>query len=387
MRWFKKAIFGASILSTHQTLKQNTWHELFLASPGLLPVRNNQRKARTRRRRNSYQGAFLQIAILFIGITALAKVPRFIIDTYVPFLKWFDFNQADQAYATISEVMGSTATIIGLSFVVIGFLIDVVKDKTQRTLEEMFRATYLYHVFGIAVISIIILVIFNFYKYSVSIDVLCNMAVISSLFLIIDACSIAFLFYKLLAYFNPERIAEVERQHMLDLARFQLLDDRYNHASTAVYSARMEKLGLEEKSELAFFLIDAPNYDWINLRNDRDVTLIDVHFPILTFLIRRILKRSNETGFTSLRSGATIRANQGIIFKSIGVELNKWERILLNFAFLTTRESTTIEDYEAIKKRLEKRLLKATLDGDPELIEQTLDEITKLYDIFYEINA
>jgi len=79
--------------------------------------------------------------------------------------------------------MGSTATVIDLSFVVIGFLFDVVKDKTQRTLEELFRATGLYQVFSISVISLVAIVIINCFKYTASNYIACNFAVLSSLFL------------------------------------------------------------------------------------------------------------------------------------------------------------------------------------------------------------
>lgn len=386
MKWIKQAFFGGSrICSRRWTLQNSTWQHLTAHAPGLMAIRKERRKEQRYRARNSFTGAFTIVILCFSLLLAPCFFPSSFIDHYFSALQWFTFNEDQKAFVTVSEVMGSTATIIGLSFVVIGFLFDIVRDKTQRTLEELFRATSLYYVFAISVISIMSLVIVNCFKYSVSPYTARNFAVFSSLVLLIDAGAIAFLFYQLLRFFNPERVAEIGSRQMLDMARFRMLDDRFSKASVQIYQQRLEAYGFEEKYRYAAFLSKGkPALVSLNLGNSRDVNLIDVYFPLLRFLMKRFKKRSEEPGFTGLGFGGLIRANEGILSLAHGTKISRWENLGLGFAYLTSSPTRDADDFDLMKEQLEKRLLQASADGDLDGMKLALDDIEKLYDIFYQ---
>lgn len=386
MKWFKHAFFSASrTYSQRWTLQNSTWQHLIEHAPGLMAIRKERRKEQRYRARNSFKGAFTIVTLCFSLLFVPCFIPASFIDHHFSALQWFTFNVGQNAFATVSEVMGSTATIIGLSFVVIGFLFDIVRDKTQRTLEELFRATSLYYVFAISVISIMSLVIVNCFKYSVSIYIAGNFAVFSSLVLLIDAGAIAFLFYQLLLFFNPERVAEIGSRQMLDMARFRMLDDRFSKASAKIYQERLESYGFEEKYRFAAFLSKGkPPLLFLNLGNSKDANLVDVYFPLLKFLMKRFKKGSEKPGFNGYRFGGLIRANEAILSLAQGTKVSRWENLALSFAYLTSGPTRDADDFDLMKDQLEKRLLKASADGDLDGMKQALDDINKLYDIFYQ---
>lgn len=390
MKWFKEAFFVLSrILSQQSTLQTRTWQLLLMQhSPGLKAIRKERRKEQRYRSRNSFKGAFKRLAFIFFVLAATCFIPAAFIDQYLRFLEWFRFDDIQKAYGTVSEVMGATATIIGLSFVVIGFLFDIVRDKTQRTLEELFRATNLYYVFGISVMSIGIIVILNCSKYTVTPYIAKNFAVLSSGILLIDVGAIAYLFYQLLRFFNPERVARIGSLQMLELARYRMLDDRFSKASADVYRERLLAFNCQEKFEFASFLTKGkPVPLSLKLDYKKDVGLIDVHFPMLRFLIQRLKKRCAEVGFTGLRYGNPIRPNQGILSLPNGIRLFAWERLAFSAAYLTSDPISDTDDFDLMKKQLEKRLLKASADGDLDGIKQSFDDIENLYNIYYTSNA
>jgi len=388
MRWLQQYFFLASDgWSKKHTLKSRTWKKLLDNAPGLKIIQKERRKVQRKRSRNSFLGAFITITLICLALISLCFITADRVDAYFQFLQWFNFGEKDKAYATISEVMGSTATVIGLSFVVIGFLFDVVKDKTQRTLEELFRATGLYQVFSISVISLVAIVIINCFKYTVSNYIACNFAVLSSLFLIIDVLAIAYLFYQLLLFFNPERLAQIASQQILDLAKFRLLDDRFNKTSIEVYQDSMRAYGLEEKSRFSFFSArEKPQSVWFTLGNKKEVSLINVYFPFLKFIITRIMRRSQENGYIEMGCTSKLGANQGILSLSAELTIAPWERLILTTAYLTTKPLKDSDDFDLMKEQLQKRLLKSSSDGDEDGISQAFEDIEKLYHIYYQSN-
>lgn len=386
MRWLKLIFFSTSnVWSKHQTLQSSTWKQLFQTSPGLSVIRKERNKLTRLRAQNSFLGAFAIISLMCLSLVGMCYMPATTITKYFSWVQWFNFKSDEQAYATISEVMGSTATIIGLSFVVIGFLFDKVKAKTQKTLEELFRATGLYHVFGISVITIVSLVILNCFKYTAESYVVRNFAVLSSLFLVSNALAIAFMFYRLLQFFNPERVAEIASQQILEMAKFRLLDDRYSQTSSMVYVERLASYGFEEKNRFSMLLNrDQAQPIWLELGNKKEVHLLNVYFPFLKLLVGRFSKLSQETGFVEMGIGSRLSANQAILSLSNDVKIGFLERCLFEVSYLTTKTTTNVDDFDLMKEQLEKRFLKSSADGDEDGISQSLDDIEKLYDIYYQ---
>ena len=269
----------------------------------------------------------------------------------------------------------------------IGFLFDVVKDKTQSTLEELFRATGLYHVFSISVISIVALVIINCFKYTFTSYVACNFAVLSSLFLVTDVLAIAYLFYQLLLYFNPERVARIASQQILDLAKFRLLDDRFNRASVETYQNIMRGYGLEERNNFSYVNTrQQPKPASFTLDNKKEVSLVNVYFPFSKFVIKRIMSRSHDNGYVEIGCNSKISVNKSLLLISKDIIISKLERKILNFSYLTTNPSKDSADFDLMKEQLQKRLLKSSADGDEDGITQALEDIKKLYDIYFQSN-
>jgi len=387
IRLLKSIVFDASrVWSPLRTLRNSAWQVAIRQSEGLKTLRTERRKARQRLFINTFKSALLLIIVLFCSLLALCFIPEAVTDRFFSRVEWFRFDKVENAYSTVSETLGATATIIGLGFVVIGFLFDAVKDKTQRTLEELFRITYLYHVFSISVVSVAFLAFLNCFKYTESHYVAKNFAVLASGLMLIDITAIGFLFYKLLKLFNPEYLTELSRKQLLDLARFTLLEDKFTKVSSDIYKERLIAYGFTEKYQLASFLSkEAPSWSWLSVENKKPMKLRDVHFPLLKLVLNRHAN-SKTKGFVAMKNGFDLQANHGIIALDKEIKFKYWERISLRTAYLTTTPSKITGEYDKVKERLSKRLIKAAESGDTDILGQSLEEIEKLYDIYYKSN-
>ena len=387
LQFIKSIIFDASLLwSPTRTLRNFSWQEVIKQSPGLKSFRKERRKARQRQLINTFKSALLLTITVFNALLAFCYIPERFIDHFIFWLERFKFDDVRYAYSTISETLGATATIIGLGFVVIGFLFDVVKDKNQRTLEELFRVTYLYYVFAISIVSIAFLIFLNCFKYAEPPYVVKNFAVLASSLMLIDIIAIAFLFYRLLRLFNPEFLSEISSRQLLDLARFTLLEDKFTEASSKVYKEQLISMGFSEKFELASFMNkEAPTWSWQNIGNKTPVKFHDVHFPLLKLILSRY-EKSKIKGFVAMKNGFDLRADHGILALDKEIKLKSWEQFGLRAAYIAIAPSRVTSEFDKMKTNLGKRLVKAGENGEQDTLNQSLEEIEKLYEVYYNSN-
>src|SRR5690606_34826230 len=111
----------------------------------------------------------------------------------------------------IADSLMATATISALSFVVINFLFDKVKNATHETYQTLFKGTALYYFLSFVLIGLIILVVFNLLKHTPEAGTLVNMALWSAYLSISILVAIIWLFFRVLHFLDPQNVVSLSR--------------------------------------------------------------------------------------------------------------------------------------------------------------------------------
>lgn len=367
-----------------RTLKIDTWKIIKKDKPSLYAIQKERQREDVYKLLNNFYGSFALICVCFLVLLALCRIPYQFVDKYLFLLGWFKFKRIEYAYNTVSEVLGSAATIIGLSFVVIGFVFEIIRDKTKRTFEELFRATNLYFALAISVLSIAFLTYLNIYKYSVDKYTAGNFAILGSFLLFFDTISIAWLFGRVLRYLNPERIVELSNLLLLKAAKYSLLDDHFALQSQQVYNKQLESYGFEKTPPLAHFFQTGVIPDvLITLEKKSNVIVQDVCFPLLKVCANSLARRSTVKKYISLQFRLALEPGNGLFALSEGTKLVPFEKRLLRLAFIVKKAANEANDYKITKEQLTKRFVNAAESGNMDGVQEALTNIETLYDIYY----
>nr|NYE67222.1 hypothetical protein [Mucilaginibacter sp. E4BP6] len=291
---------------------------------------------------------------------------------------------ADGAYNLIGDILAASATIIGLSFVVIGFLFQTVSNQTQQTYEDIFRATRLYYVFAISIVSVIMQVFVNIVKYTYAPYTAGNLAIFCAFLLIATTIAIANLFSLVLEFLNPEKVTQLTKKYLLNAAKFELLNERFMTESRQVFNEMMSSLAFEKKGS-SFW-----NYEPatpLSLKNNAGDILIDVFLPLYKWFATRIGKRTAPgvvSKYAEIECFQPLVEEKAMLFFEENTIIKKWEINMFPFSFLISSENPTSNDYDRERKKLDNRLFRAAEKGDTELLEQVLSDIDHLYDIYFK---
>ncbi len=382
-----KRIFNAlffyfvGIISKNSTLANKTWHKIARSNPALYVIKKEQDNYLFKVKINNFKPQLF--FVLFVNVVGfcLCFIPETITEHYFHWLTIVKLPEKQDAYSLVSETMGAAAPIIGLSFVVIGFLFETVRNKTQRTFEDLFRATQLYFVFAVTVINMVVLIILDAYKYSVEPYTAGNFAILGCLLLIGIMMSISYLFYKVIKFFSPEKIAELSKGRLLKSAKYFLLNEQFVKESKIVFNATFEEYGFSEQ-QWSFF--DAAPTTLVRVGNTADVILVDVFLPLLNFWVQRIKKRSNSGSFYSLHCLQHLEEGKPVFSFADGTTIKQWEQRLIALTFNLRPIMTQEDEFMAEKQKMENRLKVGAELGDIEILTQTLTDMKDLYEIFYK---
>jgi len=371
--------FIVSLFPGEHTLRNRTWKKIERDHPSIYQISKEKKGYDLERRVNTF--GFSVIAVILI-ISLCCFACNFSFDFSDTSLKWLNIISLNEGNANlvIAENLGVISSLVAISFVVIGFLFDIIRDKTQKTFEDLFRVTRLYRVFSIAIVSILTLVILNTLKHGLSINVLGNVAVLSTYLLMATIIAIAYLFYKVLQYFNPDKIDKLTKEYLLTEAKHRLVMEKFIKESRLVFIEIFSNANYKENS---FSLFNEVEVQAISLANSDTCKFIDLYVPLLNFFLRKFRKTDTDGyEYIVLSSGNNIGKNHIQLYVPKELNLNKWLLKLFNLPFRLLPYESGKDDFDNEKNKLITRLNKAAEIGQTDMLTQQLSDISDLYDIY-----
>ncbi|MEE1947246.1 hypothetical protein VRU48_19120 [Pedobacter sp. KR3-3] len=372
-------LFKIGLFGPHRLVGM-TWISLLKSRPKLRQLKKAQRRFKQSLLLNNFTAAFLIVIFVVVALILCCFIPEHFSTTRLAFISWIKFPKVENAYSLLSETLGAAATIIGLSFVVIGFIFETVKNRTLRTYRDIFRVTNLYYVFSISIVSIFALTLINTFKYSTNNWTAGNLAILGTVLLLATTLSIAHLFYKVLVFFNPQYVARLSKNALLRAAQLRLLQTWFNRESEQVFDRTMKSYGFENDAFFPGFLGEPA--DELLLDNEKEMQLEDVFFPLLRLTGRKIRRRCSAMNFYSLRYQGRVERRKPMFWFDAGTLVKSFERKYLSYSVLL--KPIREDDFSEEKKILDKRLGKSAETGNKELLNEALEDMGQLFEIYYK---
>ncbi|WP_146202877.1 hypothetical protein [Pedobacter paludis] len=370
-----------NVFSSSLTLSSKTWRHLKEQDAWVYQFRSAKRKELLRLKVNNIGFALiLTIVMMSVGMGVCFLSKEFI-KKYFWFLCFFTFTE-EGAKEIVADILASSATIIGLSFVVIGFSFEVVKNATNQTLRNIFRETRLYYVFAISIISILFLVIMTLLKHTVTIYTVGNFAIFSCLLLLATTIAIAYMFAKVITFFNQEKIAKITRDYLVKLATFTMLDDEFLQLTERIYAQEMESLGF---TRYISFIPGNENQVVLKSSNRVRVEIVDICLPLIAFASGKVSGRSlpGTVLYQPLQLKSNLNPRHGLFYFNDNVKVKWLEAKIISLGLKTKKSGQLEEEYIQQKQQLQESLIAASEKGDLKQVRERLDDIRQLYSILH----
>jgi hypothetical protein len=306
-------------------------------------------------------------------------MPEKIIADYYGVLKFIKFQQDYTDAATlISDTLGSAATIVGLSFVVIGMLIETVKNQTKVNYDIIFRKSGMYYGFSLSIIGLLFLVFFNLMKFGFDKYVMGNLAILSCLILFGITLSIGIIFFRFLWFLRPGIFEQIAKNELLYNLKLQLFNEKNVKFRNYVY---WRSLNFRPST----FSFGPKDNTWVGIEIKPNEYLHDVMLPLLRVFIRRVttgVKPEVYEGFPFSKSYQSWH----LLFKlSNEVKLKTFDRMLLKYAFILRKDRIQAV-YKDMRKGYEGQLIDASGKDNKESVMENLQLIREIYLSYYEGN-
>jgi len=328
---------------------------------------------------------FILFILLFITIGLSCSFAFNFRGTIFGKLNCIKYNETD-AKNQIFESLTITASLVAISFVVIGFLFETVRRMTQQTFEDFFRAANVYFVMAFCIDGILCLIVMNMLKNSVSIITLMNLALFSVYVTIGVVLWVSHLFYKVIKFFNPNSLSALSKDYLLRAAKFMVLNELLAFETEIVCKELFESSGFEEYN---YFLFDGDREQIqpVQLNNRHDSRFLDLCIPSLRFALRQIKARAGENGvceYSTLKHGTELNANYIPVHIPVGVRLQNYVLWAFRKSFYLTSNISDDDTFEQEKSKMTDKILNAANSGDTELLNHQFSDMDNLYSVYYQ---
>lgn len=376
-------IFWITRIFSHQTLLSKSWHNIKINAPEVYKLR------RERKKYHFANGINTPIVASFLMLLILSCISLSCLLTWdftgspLSFLNFIKLEK-DNAKQLISDSLMATATISALSFVVINFLFDKVKDVTHETYQTLFRATRLYFVLSFVLMGFLTMVILNLLKHTPSDDTLGNMALWSVYLSIGIVIVILLLFFRVLRFLNPQSVASLSKNYLLNAAKFHRMDERLfeecNNELQNIFQSR------DFIKQTPFqFQSDTNELIFVSLKNRSEGVLYDLHLPIINRLLNEIKRKGGDNiSYFPVRYSEFLNANHKIIAIGEPISFGNFLLLVLPFSIWLKRSKKDEGSLVEEKMKMSDSLIQSAARGDVEALKKQLSNINDLYNIYYE---
>lgn len=378
-------IFRITRIFPRQTLLSKSWDNIKTNVPEVYKLRRERRIYHLKNGINTPIVASLLMLFTLSCISLLCLFSWDFTDTPLAFLNFIKLEN-DDAKQLISDSLMATATISALSFVVINFLFDKVKNATHETYQTLFRATRLYYVLSFVLIGILMLIVLNLLKHTPEGEILGNMAVLSSYLSISIVGVIIWLFFRVLRFLNPQSVASISKHYLLSAAKFHRLDERFFEECNKELIYLFESKGFIKGTPfLLQFEEDDSEMRTISFVNHRQGMLFDVHLPIINTILDGVKKKMDEQIlFFPVKYRELLNEEHPILAVNKTVNIGMLQRLIWRFAIWLKPVGNKERKLSVEKEKMSDSLVQTAGRGDFDGVKKQFDNIEDLYSIYYE---
>ncbi|WP_127123908.1 hypothetical protein [Chryseotalea sanaruensis] len=321
-----------------------------------------------------------------------ATLTSIVVISYVSFRFSFDFSgtpwswlniielSEESSKELISENLSNTGAIVALSFVVIGFLFEIIKERTGRNLEELVRATYLYLGLSVTLISLSYMVLLNLIKNSISLQSLKNLSISSSYLVLVVLIMIGIQFASLIKLFNSKTLSDLSKYSIIRSGLNVIFQEYYIKKSKSIMNQFLLSKGLHQ-----FNYINHANLNRITLTNNRDLYCSDINLILLNWTIKSFSSDNNEKVFQELYINKFLPRNAEVFFYAGNQNTNlSITTLTISPSFYLQKTLTSDQRFASEREKLRNMVIRAAELGDQEELARQLDIFQNLYSIYFQ---
>jgi hypothetical protein len=318
--------------------------------------------------------------VLFIAI--LFGVANFLCSfdysgTLLDFLNFVKLNK-DSAKSLLADNLANASSIVGLSFVVLGFLFEVIKDKTGRELKELLRETRIFNVLSVTLISLLYLVVFNSLKNSLSNEDLINISISSSYILIVIIASTGYQFNRLIALFSKKELTSITLKAIRKAALNARFKERFVYQSKVLMADFFNKSDLQQFSYLN-------RYESLSLNlSQTEKYCADVNLLMLKYAIKWLPGVKEDRRFNEIYLDKSIPHKYPMLFYSHGVKRNLLSFLFFRFSFYLKKSDDATDQFSIERATIATHLVRTAESGDIIGLKQQLELVNNIYDVYLE---
>ena len=147
----------------------------------------------------------------------------------------------------VDNRINNVVTITSISLVVVGFLINNIKEKNKDTYELLFEETKLYPIVYFILGVIIFLLLASFFRNAV-LEInhykLFNLLIIGMLLIILVIICIGYLFSKIILITNSAHLNDIFTKKLIDTVKQVMYQEKISQISKEIFSERFSNYGI-----------------------------------------------------------------------------------------------------------------------------------------------
>lgn len=378
-----------SLFFPSNSLRAITWKYIKDNIPDLYKFRESLLKRAFRRFLNNNKLAFVFSILLPLFISPICF--------YLPEISFINslaslIEDADSSKEILKNNLSNAATLIGISFVVLGFIFELVKDKTHQTFQELSSIVRLYPAmgfsFGIILFHIIVNQAANYIKSDETVGKLYlnSFSLYSSFLMVVLLLTLIFVFWKLFSYFSVEAINLLSRHNLLTEAKRDILQERFRMLSGVLYEKEMKETGL--KKGTFHFNENLPPYYVITLP-DTNKIFYDVRMKALKNTLSDPLTNivaEDVFEFEPIHLDKTVVEHQKL-FSVPDRNYFHMSNFTLSHSHILSSSSPSISNFNSQRTNLISRFHQTIKQGNNPQMLEVLKSMEELFKIYYQSKA
>lgn len=366
-----------TILTPHESLRLRTWWVLLRSGKNIRKVIAFNTRSALSDFLNKPATIFCFVILLSLTLAILNLKLTF--DYSGTIFYWLNCIEVSPHFAKelITENVANTGAIVALSFVIIGFLFEVIREKTGRDLETLIRATYLYTSLSVSLVSLVYMVILNLMKESLAETALKNLAISSSYLVLIVLMLIGVQFHSLIRLFNQRRLLELSRKSITILGSRLMFSEFFTQTSKVIMNTFFERAGV-----LGYNYFQDSNLNRVILLSNEPRYCRDINLLLLKVSIKALPGDRNLIRYNELYVNRIFFQEDTVFYYQEGHVA--FSRAFLKPSLYFTRQISIQDQYQGEREKLRNMINRCAENGDIEGLQNQLGAVEELYSIYFQ---
>ncbi|MGZ6255372.1 MAG: hypothetical protein ACXVDW_20580, partial [Bacteroidia bacterium] len=342
-------------------------------------ARSLSSRSKWRRRlttRNSY--------IYVVGFIGLLCFMNYVFSIYGTFSKihWFTLTK-DLVDKLIDNRANNIATITSISLVVVGFLINNIKEKNKETYELLFTETKLYPIVYFILSVICLLLIVSFLRDTMDQYLYINFMILSMWLMLLVIVCIGFLFSKIIQFTDSTYLYTLFSNNLTDSAKQVIYREKISRLSKEILIERLRMYGIITSP---FTGIGARHPNRINVGLNKETTVRDINVKKIEGCLRNLTPQPTQAhlDFSPISIYENIYPNfekPFMYFSQDVVQQSTLRQAIKDYVCLMPKKK--VLNFEDIKTSLLEKAKDAIDKNDIKTLKQIVSNYNALYELYY----